>query len=91
MLNLAAIKDRGLNPTFDDILTGMAAALGAQGDEAAEEREAIRAIEEACRKRQAVKSKRWATGWSNHRTIGPGWFIEYDKTVESLPPRNPSP
>ena len=54
MLNLAAIKDRGLNPTFEDVLVGLKAALDHTGSEDSEERQAIYAIENECRKRQAA-------------------------------------
>ncbi len=98
MLNLAAIKDRGLCPTFEDVLIGLKAALDHTGSEDSEERQAIYAIETACRKRQVDKSKRWKIGWGKTVTIAPGWHVDRtgdtilrDKTGHPVQPQNPNP
>lgn len=91
MLNLAAIKDRGLNPTFEDVIAGIDAALHLQkGGDDAEESELIRHIEDACRKRNAENEKALKT-LRERGMAAYSDFILRDKTGQPVQLQNPSP
>jgi len=61
---LQAMQDRGLNPTFDDVLVGLAKAREGGSETPShlgtiDEQEALQRIEEVTRKRQAKNALMW--------------------------------
>lgn len=56
LMDLRAIQDRGLNPTFNDLLDALDKARGAGSDvnfQKCDEHDVIRYLEDACRRREA--------------------------------------